>query len=224
MAIPLIVLAIGSIVAGYVGVPEAIGGSNRIERYLHPSFVALGVGSAGHGEDSAEAALAHGETADTAAESASPVQVGGHEMGGGDHQAMERTLMLVSSVVAISGIGLAWFFFVSRPRAADAVASSAAPVHRLLLHKYYVDELYDAFIVQPIKRTSERVLWKTVDAGVIDGAVNGAGTFVSGASSVLRRLQTGSVRAYAVSLMLGAVGVLGYYLWRFVALVAQRGV
>jgi NADH-quinone oxidoreductase subunit L len=63
-----------------------------------------------------------------------------------------------------------------------------------------------------------------VDVGVIDGAVNGAGTFVSGASSLLRRLQTGSVRAYAVSLVFGVVAVLGYYLWRFVALVAQRGV
>jgi len=218
MAIPLIVLALGSILAGYVGVPEALGGSNRIEHYLAPSFHALGAVPAGH-EDSSATALAHGETADTAAE-ASPVQRGPEPHG----TSMELTLTGVSVVIAFAGIGLAWFFFVKKPAAADAVASGAAPVHRLLLNKYYVDELYDAAVVQPIKRTSERVLWKVVDTGVIDGAVNGAGTFVSGASSVLRRLQTGSVRAYAVSLMLGAVAVLGYYLWRFVALVAQRGV
>jgi NADH-quinone oxidoreductase subunit L len=169
--------------------------------------------------DSAEAAVAHGETAETAAHGGATAA---HE--GGDHVSTERTLMVVSSIIAFTGIGLAWFFFLRRPAASDAVASSAAPLHRLLLNKYYVDELYDAALVQPIKRLSERVLWKVVDAGVIDGAVNGAGTFVSGASSVLRRLQTGSVRAYAVSLVLGVVAVLGYYLWRFVALVAQRGV
>jgi NADH-quinone oxidoreductase subunit L len=223
MAIALIVLALGSLVAGFVGIPAALGGNNAIEHYLHPSFVALGGAPETHGTDTGEAALADGETADTAAESASPVQIGAHPAGE-DHVATERTLMLVSTVIAVTGIGLAWFFFVRTPAAADAVAASAAPVHRLLLHKYYVDELYDAAVVQPIKRTSEGVLWKGVDAGVIDGAVNGAGTFVSGASSVLRRLQTGSVRAYAVSLVLGVVAVLGYYLWRFVALVAQRGV
>jgi NADH-quinone oxidoreductase subunit L len=212
MAFVLVVLAIGSVVAGYVGVPAAIGGSNRIEHFLHPSFVALGGPPAAPREDSSAAALAHGESTDAAAAEA------------GDHASTERTLMAVSSIIALTGIGLAWFFFLRRPDAAEAIAASAAPVHRLLLNKYYVDELYDAAIVQPIKRTSERLLWKVVDAGVIDGAVNGAGTFVSGASSLLRRLQTGSVRAYAVSLVLGVVAVLGYYLWRFVALVAQQGV
>jgi NADH-quinone oxidoreductase subunit L len=123
--------------------------------------------------------------------------------------------MLVSSVVAFAGIGLAWYFFQSRPAAADAVTASAAPVHRLLLNKYYVDEIYDAAIVQPIKRLSTGLLWKGVDAGVIDGAVNGMGSFVSAGSGVLRRLQTGSVRAYAVSLFLGVVVMLGYYIWRF---------
>ncbi len=87
-------------------------------------------------------------------------------------------------------------------------------MHRLLLNKYYVDELYDALIVQPIKRTSERALWRVVDAGVIDGAVNGAGSFVNGASAILRRLQTGSMRAYALSVFVGVVLILGYYVWR----------
>ncbi len=85
MALALIVLAVGSVVAGYVGVPAALGGSNRIEHYLHPSFVALG-GAPGTGQDSSEAALAHGETADTAAETASPVQIGEHTAGA-DHVA-----------------------------------------------------------------------------------------------------------------------------------------
>ena len=73
---------------------------------------------------------------------------------------------------------------------------------------------HDAAIVQPLKITSERVLWKVVDANGIDGAVNGAAESVGGLGELLRRLQTGSVRAYAASLLLGAVLVLGYYLSR----------
>ena len=102
--------------------------------------------------------------------------------------------MLVSSIIAIVGIGLAWYFFVRRPAAADAVAASAAPLHRLLLHKYYVDEMYDAAIVRPIKRLSTGFLWKGVDAGLIDGAVNGTGAFVGG----------GQLRAAPVADRLGA--------------------
>jgi len=87
-------------------------------------------------------------------------------------------------------------------------------VHRLLLNKYFVDEAYDAVIVQPIYRVSERGLWKIVDAGLIDGAVNTAGESVSGWSAVLRLLQTGSIRAYALSIFVGVVVILGYYVWR----------
>ena len=87
-------------------------------------------------------------------------------------------------------------------------------MHRVLLNKYYVDEFYDAVIVQPVKGLSERFLWKIFDAGVIDGAVNGAGTVVNGWSAILRRLQTGSMRAYALSVFVGVVVILGYYVWR----------
>jgi NADH-quinone oxidoreductase subunit L len=82
------------------------------------------------------------------------------------------------------------------------------------VRKYYVDEIYDASIVQPVRIVSEDGLWKGLDVRVIDGAVNGVGALVGGASDLLRRLQTGSVRAYAASLFLGVVLVLGYYLWR----------
>jgi NADH-quinone oxidoreductase subunit L len=115
-------------------------------------------------------------------------------------------------------------FWLKRRELAAAAAERFRALHVLLLNKYYVDEIYDAVIVHPIQRLSERVLWKGIDAGLIDGAVNGAGGFIGGFSTVLRRVQTGSVRAYAVSLFLGVVVVLGYYLWRFVQLTAQRGV
>ena len=71
-----------------------------------------------------------------------------------------------------------------------------------------------AVIVQPVKRASERGLWQVVDAGIIDGAVNGAGLAVTGWSAILRRLQTGSMRAYALSIFVGVVMILGFFVWR----------
>jgi NADH-quinone oxidoreductase subunit L len=84
----------------------------------------------------------------------------------------------------------------------------------LLLNKYYVDEIYDATIVQPLKLLSEFGLWKIVDAKIIDGMVNGTAGAVGLLSGGMRRAQTGSVRAYAASLVFGVVLVLGFYLWK----------
>ena len=122
--------------------------------------------------------------------------------------------MLVSSVIAILGIAVATAIWLRKRAVADAMARTFSPLYKLLLNKYYVDELYDATIVQPIKVVSQRGLWRGFDVRVIDGAVNGTGALVSGGAAVLRRLQTGSVRAYAGSLFVGVVLVLGYYLWR----------
>jgi NADH-quinone oxidoreductase subunit L len=76
-----------------------------------------------------------------------------------------------------------------------------------------VDELYDTTIVQPIKGVSTGALWRGVDVGVIDGAVNGVGRSISAGSGALRRLQTGSMRTYAASFFLGVVLVIGYYVF-----------
>src|SRR5581483_6252110 len=120
----------------------------------------------------------------------------------------EVALMAVSSLVAIAGIATAFYFFVRNRRAADEMATRFSGVHRLLANKYYVDEAYDAAIVQPIRIVSEDGLWRGIDVRVIDGSVNGVGEVVGGASDLLRRLQTGSVRAYAASLFLGVVLIL----------------
>jgi NADH-quinone oxidoreductase subunit L len=184
MAFALVVLAIGSILAGYVGLPPALGGSNRLERFLAPSFAGGEVESAGHDE------------------------VPGSDAG------LELGLMATSTMVALGGIGIAAFFFLLNRRAADRAAERFAGLHRVLSNKYYVDEIYDATIVQPIRIVSEDGLWKGIDVGLIDRAVNGVGEAVSGAGELLRRLQTGSVRAYAASLFLGVVLILGYYMWR----------
>jgi NADH-quinone oxidoreductase subunit L len=85
-------------------------------------------------------------------------------------------------------------------------------LHRLLLHKYYVDELYDRVIVKPLLALSH---WcaASFDAGVIDGAVNGVASLVAGAATRLRRLQTGFVMNYALSMLVGVVALLGWVLW-----------
>jgi NADH-quinone oxidoreductase subunit L len=193
MAIALVVLAVGSVAAGYVGIPNAIvHGGNRIEAFLAPSFEApveasagaRGPGSAGIEEEEA------------------------HNVG------LELGLMALSTIIALAGIGVATSFFLRAPARATAVSERFAGLYRLLLNKYWVDEVYDAAIVQPIKRTSTGLLWRGVDAGLIDGTVNGVGLAVRGWSAVLRRMQTGSVRAYAMSLFVGVLGILGYYLWR----------
>ncbi|HSP90558.1 MAG TPA: NADH-quinone oxidoreductase subunit L [Vicinamibacterales bacterium] len=203
MAIVLILLAVGSVLAGYVGVPAVLGGSNHIEHFLEPSFRAPGL------EPRAEASESHAEArAEMALESEAKGE-GGHA----DHRT-ELGLMAFSSGIALAGIGIAAYFFLRRREAADRVAARFAGAHRVLLNKYYVDEFYDAAIVQPIRQTSERALWRVFDAGVVDGAVNGAGAFVNGASAILRRLQTGSMRAYALSVFVGVVLILGYYVWR----------
>jgi len=122
--------------------------------------------------------------------------------------------MGVSSAIAIGGILVAAFIWLQRREIAANMARTFAPLHRLLLNKYYVDELYEATIVQPVQAVSREGLWRGVDVGVIDGAVNGVGAIVNASAGVLRRLQTGSVRAYAGSLFIGVVLMLGYYLWR----------
>jgi NADH-quinone oxidoreductase subunit L len=205
MAFALIVLAVGSIFAGYVGVPHAVGGSNRIEKFLEPSFDV----SEGRGVETARAAdsVPLSPIRPVALQAAEP----SHEGGEAD-TSTELMLMALSSGVAIAGIVIAAYFWLRSRTAADAAARRMHGLHTLLSHKYYVDELYDAAIVQPIKLLSTVGLWRGVDAGGIDGAVNGIGQTVRSSSNVLRRLQTGSVRTYAAFLFLGVVLILGWSL------------
>ena len=126
---------------------------------------------------------------------------------------MELTLMLISSALAVIGVGIGWFVWLKRRDIADAAARNLSGVHTVLMNKYYVDELYDAAIVQPIKVISTEGLWRGFDVKVVDGAVNGAAAIVSASAATLRRLQNGSVRTYAESIFVGVLLILGYYLW-----------
>ena len=134
----------------------------------------------------------------------------------GEHEkeTLERMLMVVSSLIALLGIGLATWLWLRRPDQAARLAATFPGLHRLLLNKYYVDELYDVTIVQPVRIVSEDGLWRGMDARLVDGAVNGTGQVVGALSAVLRLLQSGSVKAYAAGTLLGVVAILGFYLWR----------
>ena len=95
------------------------------------------------------------------------------------------------------------------------MARSFAAVHRLLLNKYYVDEIYDATIVQPIQVVSRgRAVARLRRAASSTAPSTAPARSSTRSAGVLRRLQTGSVRAYAGSLFVGVVLMLGYYLWR----------
>jgi len=87
------------------------------------------------------------------------------------------------------------------------------PSPSLLENKYYVDELYDALFVRPLVRGSTLLLWRVFDMTIIDGMVNGVAASVAACAALLRRLQTGLVRSYVVMIVIGALLVLGYFIF-----------
>jgi NADH-quinone oxidoreductase subunit L len=211
MTIPLIVLAVLSTVGGLVGVPYAIssmiGGhpENYFEETLAPvvSHVpATGAGEQGAAEvhlltprpepvDGKPAFAPTSEPAESA-ETHDP-----HEI------TQERLLALISVMIALTGIGIGWFMFNRQP---------LMQMPRLLENKYYVDEIYDAAIIQPINVGSREGLWKIVDAGVIDGVlVHGVGAVVRKLGGIFRYMQIGFVRGYAAIILAGALIIIGYF-------------
>ncbi len=116
--------------------------------------------------------------------------------------------MIVSVAVGLAGIALAWLFYIARPGLPDSLAATFSGLYKLIYNKYFVDEIYAAAVVNPVVAGSREVLWKGVDSAVIDGAVNGAGTVSQGVGGLLKRLQSGNIRSYAVWVLLGSVLVL----------------
>ena len=123
------------------------------------------------------------------------------------HAAEEHnfTLVAISVAAGLAGIGLAWLFYVARPGLADAFAASLGRLYQWVYDKYYVDEVYNATIVRPVVGGSTRMLWRGVDIGVIDGAVNGIGARARGVGGVLRLFQSGNIRSYAAWVLAGSV-------------------
>ena len=203
MTVPLMALAGGAAVAGFAGIPAALGGSNWFEHFLAPAFAAQG---------GAAAAEPHMSVA------------------------VELGLMLVSVIVAAAGILAARHVYESRAGLAESLAERWRGLHRLLLNKYYIDEVYDATVVSATT-SSARGLWR-VDAVVVDGFVNAWGWLtqiaawfshmfdkyiVDGVVNLLgwsagegsyafRRIQTGLVQNYALMMLAGVFVLLTVYL------------
>jgi NADH-quinone oxidoreductase subunit L len=216
-------LAVGAVLAGFVGIPAALGGGNAIEHFLEPSF------TASHTTEAAPAAAA-----DHAPASGQPEEHGE----GAEHPslAVELGLMGFSVLIAVAGILLARRFYVTNPEISERMAGNYAGAHRLLSNKYYVDELYNSTVISGTM-SSGRGLW-TFDRNVVDGAVNGTGwatvisawfsgltdrTVVDGlvnlvgwivqeSSHLFRRLQTGLVQNYALLMLLGVFAFVSVYL------------
>ncbi|MBZ5495106.1 MAG: NADH-quinone oxidoreductase subunit L [Acidobacteriia bacterium] len=123
---------------------------------------------------------------------------------------LEMGFALISVMVALLGIFLAYRFYVVKPSLPEKLAHSMSGPYTLLAHKYYVDETYDALIVHPVAAGSRDVLWRGVDVGIVDGAVNGAARVVQGAASLLKNIQNGLVRSYATWILVGVVAILLY--------------
>jgi NADH-quinone oxidoreductase subunit L len=152
MYLPLIVLAVLSLVGGFINVPK----------WLEPIFPEKGTG--------------------------------GNEW-----------LMVVSAIAGVIGIFIAWVFYVWKPAIPEQLAAALAWPYKLIYHKYFVDEIYDAAVVEPVIKGSRTVLWRGVDAGLIDGMVNGVGHRARGVGGILRRWQSGSIRNYAGWVVFGSV-------------------
>ncbi|MBN1504853.1 MAG: NADH-quinone oxidoreductase subunit L [Candidatus Eisenbacteria bacterium] len=192
--VPLACLAVLSAVGGLVGAPMLFG-RHFIKEFLAPVFA----GGAGHAASAGHAAAA-----------AAHVSAGA----GAAHPVSELGMALVSISIAAVGIALAHRFYVMSPDVPRRLKEKFATAYSVLLNKYYVDEAYGAIFVRPLVAFAAG-LWRYLDALVIDGAVNGSANTVAAGSRVLRRLQTGRLQDYALSVALGAVVVLLFWLTRW---------
>jgi NADH-quinone oxidoreductase subunit L len=137
-----------------------------------------------------------------------PVSVAGHEAGHELASGTEWLLIAVSVVAAVTGLLLARNWYVAREgRPAERIAASFPAAYALVADKFRVDELYDILIVRPFDKLAW-LLWKVIDVLVIDGILNAGAFLVELAGDVLRFLQTGNVRNYALTLFLGLIGLL----------------
>ena len=125
-----------------------------------------------------------------------------------------NALALASIVMSVAGLLLAYFLYVARPELPARFAEVLKIPYRLLLEKYYVDEIYDFAIVRPLVKVSDLVLYRGVDVVLIDGvAVNGTARGIRAlAAHGLKYLQSGLAQGYVFFMIVGAVAILGYLL------------
>ena len=179
MTFPLMVLAFLATVGGFIGIPHVLGNVvGHIPNYLE-HFLAPVFEHTQHLHHIA----AHGTAA------------------------TEFGFMGISVGVGIVGIGLAWILYCKNPEIPARFCARFARLHRAVFNKWYVDELYDALIVNPTKRLGTS-LWQFFDARIVDGIVNGVARCIRGTGGLLRYTQTGFTHSYAMSMVVGVVAII----------------
>jgi len=196
MTIPLMILAVLSVIGGYVGVPHVLGGANHVHEFLAP---VLGGG--------AEPAKAHAGISLLSQAWASGGESGGHSA------ALELLMMAASVIIALIGIGIAYLFYVKNPALPKQLAEKNRKLYQLVLNKYYIDELYEILFINSLKNLGTG-LWRGFDDFVIDGIVNGIAFLFGWLSRGMRKMQTGLVQNYAFSMIIGGVILVIYYIVR----------
>lgn len=126
---------------------------------------------------------------------------------------MESLLMAVSIAAAVGGFGFAWLLYFRSKDLPKRIAEAMGGLYQSVLHKYYVDEIYDATLVRPLITFSRAALWHGADQGVIDASVNGGATVTREVSDGLRQMQSGNLRSYAGWIAAGSAVVIAYLVW-----------
>jgi NADH-quinone oxidoreductase subunit L len=116
-------------------------------------------------------------------------------------------------IAAFIGFLLAWWLYLRRPEAPRRLTDRFHALYRLLVGKYFIDELYAAVIVRPLLWASTNFLWHTVDEETIDGLVNGVAHEAGEFGDRLRHLNSGNTRSYAAWVILGAVVLTTLLAW-----------
>lgn len=122
--------------------------------------------------------------------------------------------MIISVAGAAASIYFARYIYLKNQKIASSTATKFSSVYNLLLNKYFVDEVYDRTLIQPIYKTSESFLWKIADNKMIDGVVNGTASLVNLFSRYFRKIQTGVAQSYALIMMLGIAVALFWIIFR----------
>jgi NADH-quinone oxidoreductase subunit L len=197
MVIPLAILAVLSVIGGYIGVPGSLGGNNQFDKFLGPVFHATappGAESAAMGEKGAPEQETEGPEPKTGTST-------------------ELIFTGISVVVAFLGLSLAWLLYYRSPQLPGKIAASFSSGYQTLLHKYYVDEIYAALFVKPLIDGSTQILWQDVDRKMIDAAVNESADGARHASDEARHMQSGNIRSYAGWIAAGSAVVIAFMIW-----------
>ena len=125
----------------------------------------------------------------------------------------EQQLTIVAFVLAALGFFVAWWLVIKSSDARRKLSETFSALYRLLLHKYYVDEIYDSVIVKPLVWGSTNILWHAIDEGAIDGTVNGIARVTAESGEAARHVESGNVRSYAAWIVIGAVAFTSLLVW-----------